>query len=288
MFGSALILFREGLEGALIVAIVLSYLRRLGRRDAMRPVWFGVAAAAALSLVAGAVLFATVGELEGSAEAFSEAVIGFLAAAVLTWMIFWMRREARAIKGQFELKVDLALTVGSTTAMVGVVFFGVAREGLETSLFFLAAAGGEGAEEVGTSAGAAIVGGLLGLAVAVALGYAFYRGSRWLDLRQVFTVSGGLILIFAAGLLTSAVAALQELGLGSVWSPVYDVSGVESLGDEAFVGGVLNGLIGWSPAPSVEMIMVWLAYLAIVGSIYLRGLAPLARPTEPQPVQAQA
>lgn len=99
--------------------------------------------------------------------------------------------------------------------------------------------------------------------------------------------SGGLILVFAAGLLASAVAALQELGLGSVWSPVYDVSGVEALGDEAFLGGVLNGLIGWRPEPSVEMIVVWLAYLVIIGSIYLRGLAHSTRP-EPEPVKSRA
>lgn len=274
MLGSALILFREGLEGALIVAIVLSYLRKLGRRDAMRPVWWGVAAAVVLSVAVGAVLLAVVGGLEGDAEPISEAVIAFLAAGVLTWMIFWMRRQARAIRGELEAKVDAALAVGSVTAMVAVVFFGVAREGLETSLFFLAAAGGEA--ENGAGPGAALLGGALGLGVAVALGYALYRGSHWLNLRQVFTVSGGLILVFAAGLLASGVAALQELGLGSLWSPVYDVSGIDALGEEAFVGGVLNGLLGWSPDPSIEMIAVWLVYLVGVGSIYLRGLSPLS------------
>lgn len=286
MLGAALILFREGLEGALIVAIVLGYLRKLGRRDAMRPVWLGVAAAVALSLVVGVVLFRTIGELEGRAEAVSEALIGLLAAGVLTWMIFWMRREARAIKGALEARVDAALATGSVAAMVGVVFFGVAREGLETSLFFLAAADGEGSSAGGP--GAAVIGGVLGLLAAALLGYVFYRGSRWLNLRQVFTVSGGLILVFAAGLLANAVAALQELGLSSAWSPVWDLSGVTALGDEAFLGGVLNGIFGWSPTPSVEMIAVWLVYLVVIGAIYLRGISALPAASRTVPVSAEA
>lgn len=280
MFGSALILFREGLEGSLVVGIVLAYLRSLGRRDRFGPVWMGTAAGIGVSLVAGVMVFVVVGELEGDAEFVVEALIGLSAAAVLTWMVFWMRRQARAIKGELQSKVDAALSEGSVRAMVGVVFFAVVREGLEAALFFLAVGGDE---RQGGALGA-LAGGALGLALAVGVGYGFYRGARFLDIRRFFAVSGVLILVFAAGLLASAVGALQELGLPSAWSPVFDLGSVKALGDEALLGGILNGLTGWDPAPSIEMIVVWALYLVTVGRFYLRGVrARVDRPAATAP-----
>lgn len=276
MFASALILFREGLEGALVVAIVLAYLRTIGRRDGYRPVWLGTAAGIAVSLVGGVILFVTVGDLEGNAGLVADASIGFSAAAVLTWMVFWMRRQARNIRGELHAKVDAALGAGSVLAMVGVVFFAVVREGLESALFFLALGG----EDIAGGPVTAVLGGTLGLAAAVGIGFVFYRGARRLDLRPFFKVSGGAILVFAAGLLATAIGALQGLGLPSAWAPVFDVRSVKILGDEAFLGGALNGLMGWNPAPSLEMILAWIGYLVVVGSLYLQGLgpAPAGRP----------
>lgn len=271
MVASALILFREGLEGALVVAIVLAYLRTIGRRDGFRAVWLGTAAGVAVSLVAAIILFVTVGDLEGTAGLVADASIGFSAAAVLTWMVFWMRRQARNIRAELHAKVDAALGTGSVMAMVGVVFFAVVREGIESALFFLALGG----EDTAGGFVAAVVGGTLGLAAAVVVGFAFYAGGRRLDIRKFFTVSGGAILVFAAGLLTTALGALQSLGLGSVWAPVFNLESIKVLGDEAFLGGTLNGLMGWNPAPSLEMVLIWLLYLVVVGGFYLRGLRPL-------------
>lgn len=271
MTGSALILLREGLEAALIVAIVLAYLRKLGRRDQFRAVWIGTGIAVLISVAVGAVLFATVGNLEGDAKTLTFALIMLAAACVLTWMVFWMRGQARALKGELHAKVDSALLAGSLAALAAVVFFGVLREGIETVLFFLAAAGNSSAVD-------SLVGGALGLAVAIGIAYAFYRGASWLNLRQFFTISGALVLLVAAGLLSRSLAEFQLLGtIPTFWYPVFDVSSVAALSTETFSGKLLRGLFGWDPAPSIEEIGIWLAYVGVVGTLYFRGLVSMPR-----------
>lgn len=271
MVGSALILLREGLEAALIVAIVLAYLRRLGRRDRFAAVWLGTGVAAAIAVGLGVVLFVTVGSLEGDARRLVFAVIMTAAAAVLTWMIFWMRAQARAIRGELQERVDVALLAGSVAPLAAVVFFGVLREGIETVLFFLAAAGQSSTPE-------SLVGGGLGLAAALALAYAFYRGASWLDLRQFFTVSGALVLLFAAGLLSRALAELQVLGvLPTLWYPVFDAGAFPLTSTQHLPGELLRGLFGWDPAPSIEELGIWLGYVTVVGALYFRGLVRLPR-----------
>src|SRR5919202_287449 len=258
MVGSALILLREGLEGALIIAIVLAYLNKLGRRDRFPAIWAGAGAALGIALGLGIALFATVGTLTGDARKVTFSVIMLTAAGVLTWMIFWMRKQARAVKGELQHKVDRALVAGSAGALAGVVFVGVLREGIETVLFFLAAAGQ-------TSTLNSLVGGALGLLGAVVLAYAFYKGAGWLDLRQFFTVSGAIVLLFAAGLLARGVAELQVVGaLPTFWYPVFDVTWITPLATGHFLGDVLRGLLGWDPSPSIEELAAWVAYVAIV------------------------
>jgi high-affinity iron transporter len=289
--GSALILLREGLEGALIVAIVLAYLRKLDRRDAFRHVWAGTALAAGISVVVGAILFVTIGELQGDTRKTVFAIIMLFAAGVLTWMIFWMGRQARMLKGDLQQKVDTALIAGAGGALVAVVFFAVLREGIETALFFVAAAGQSSTLE-------SLVGGSLGLAGALVLAYAFYRGARWLDLRLFFAVSGGLVLLFAAGLLARSVAQIQEVGaLTTYWYPVFDATSVGLLSTHNFFGELMRGLFGWDPAPSIEELGVWFAYVVVVGTLYARSLrgmtkrrpaaAPTPAPAAPGPARAQ-
>jgi high-affinity iron transporter len=265
--GSALILLREGLEGALIIAIVLAYLVKLGRRDRFGAIWLGAGAALAIAFVIGVVLFSTIGNLTGDAKKLTFALIMGGAAIVLTWMIFWMRRQARAVKGELQAKVDVALQAGTVGALAAVVFVGVLREGIETVLFFLAAAGQ-------TSTVNSLVGGSLGLVGAVVLAYAFYRGASWLDLRQFFMVSGAIVLLFAAGLLSRSLAEFQVLGyIPTFWYPVYDVSSVALVTTNNFFGQLLRGLFGWDPAPSIEELVAWTAYIGGVGYLYFRGVA---------------
>jgi high-affinity iron transporter len=204
--GAAVVTLREGFEASLIVGIVLAFLERTGRRDAFWPVWIGTFAAVAISVAVGVALFAIGAEFEGRAEAIWEGSVMVLAAGLLTWMVFWMRRQARTIRRHLESQVDQALQMGSAFALGLVAFVGVLREGLETALFLL------GTFE-GSNATTSLIGGLLGLGAAVVLGYAFYRGSSRLDLRRFFTVTSVLLLAFAAWLLFGGLHELQEGGV---------------------------------------------------------------------------
>lgn len=261
-----LIMLREGLEAALIVAIILAYLKTLDRRSDFGLIWAGTGAAVLVSVVAGVIIFATVGELEGPAEEITEGLVALIAGGVLTWMIFWMGRQARFIKGELQTKVDAAVAGGSTTALAGIAFVAVMREGLESALFLLSTT-------VGTESSAAqLGGGLVGVAAAASIGYLVYKGSRKVNLRLFFRITGVLIILFAGGLLASAVHEFQEVGaIGTFEEHVYDVGAIPTLNpDDSEVGEFLKGLFGWSPAPSIEMLVAYLVYLIPVGAAFLR------------------
>jgi len=199
-------MLREGFEASLIVGIVLAFLDRTGRRDGFAAVWAGAVAALALSITVGTALFIVGAELEGTAEAVFEGITMLVAAGLLTWMIFWMRRQARSIRKELEGQVQSALATGSSLALALVVFVGVAREGVETALFLFSSV-------EGSNTGLSLVSAALGLVVAVALGYAFYRGSSRLDLRRFFTITSGLLLVFAGWLLAMGLHELAEGGV---------------------------------------------------------------------------
>lgn len=265
MGSTLLITLREGLEMALVVAIILAYLKRLGREKDFRTIWLGTGAAIAISLVAGIGIFAVLGELEGKAEEVLEGVIAFSAAAVLTWMVFWMARQARYIKGELHAKVDVAVAAGSAVALAGIAFVAILREGLETALFLVSTS-------VGTNSNLGqLTGGLIGLAIAVGLGYLVYLGSKRVNLRVFFRVTGILVLFFAAGLLAKGVHEFQEAGyLATMNEHVWDISSVGFLNpDESTFGEFLKGIFGWSPAPSIEMLVAYFLYLIPVGATFL-------------------
>jgi high-affinity iron transporter len=206
--GAFIVVLREAFEASLIVGLVLAFLAKLGHREAhARAVWLGVAAAVAASVVIGAMLFAAFGELEGSGEAVFEGIAMLVACTVLTWMVFWMRSQARTIGGHLRRQVGEAVLSGGGTALAAVAFVAVAREGLETALFLFVSVGDEGVLET-------VVGGALGLALAVGLGVAFYKGSLRLDLRRFFLVTGCLVIALAAYLLFSGLHELGEAGGG--------------------------------------------------------------------------
>ena len=201
--GAGVVTLREGFEASLVVGIVLAFLDRTGRRDGFLAVWVGALAAVALSVLFAVGLFLVGAELEGTAEKVWEGSTMLAAAALLTWMVFWMRRQARTIRAELEGRVQAALASGSVLALALVAFVGVGREGLETALFlFSSTEGGKSALSV--------IAGLVGLGLAVALGYLFYRGSSRLDLRKFFTLTSGLLLVFAGYLLASGLHELAE------------------------------------------------------------------------------
>jgi high-affinity iron transporter len=274
--GAALVTTREGLEASLIVGIVLGYLAKTENRRYFRIIWLGTAAAVALSIVTGAALFFTVGELEGRAEQIFEGIAMLSAVLVLTWMIFWMRKQAMNIKQELEAKLAHAIAAGSAFGLASVVFFAVLREGWETALFLFAVS--ESSTPLATGVGA-----VAGLVISISLGVALYMGSRRLNLRQFFTVTGILLIVFAAGLLAHATHEFQEAGLlpGTI-EHVWNTNGLVS--EDSNTGEFLKALFGYNGDPSLLEVGVWAAYLAVALTFFLRPLVSWRR--TPAPAQA--
>ncbi len=257
MLPSYILSLREGLEAALIIGIILSALRQMRRRDLASAIWAGTGSAALLSLLS-AILLTRLGlELKDPAEAIFEGLTMLLAAAILTWMIFWMRERAGNMKSELESGVQRASQSGAWS-LFGLAFFAVLREGVELALFLSAAA-------FSSSALQTILGALLGLGTAILLGWSFFATTVRLDLRRFFQVTGLLLLLFAAGLLARGVGELVEVG----WIPalvghVWDLGGVISA--NSIVGQALGALFGYNASPSL---MEVLAYAAYVGTVLL-------------------
>lgn len=221
--GSFVITLREGFEAALVAGLIFAYLSKTDRlHEHARTVWLGISLAVLASAGLGALLFFTVGELEGSAESIYEGSAMIIAAGVVTWMVFWMRRQAATIGRHLRSQVSESIQSGGGVALAAVAFVGVAREGVETALFLFASVQDSGAL-------ISVIAGLAGLAAAVALGVLFYRGAIRLDLRKFFTITSLLVIAFAAFLLYSAV---HEFG---------EVSGSEALEMAAPAAALLYG-----------------------------------------------
>jgi high-affinity iron transporter len=265
--GAALLItLREGLEAALIISILLAYLRQLGRMDRARTIWLAAAAAVAVSLLVGTVIFTLGAEFEGTAEEVFEGLVSLTAVGVLTWMIFWMRRQGARLRSELQDRVDSAL-VGGGLALAGLAFVVVVREGIETALFVFAAAKATAVESGG--AGEQLFGAALGLAIATAIGVLLYRGAVSLDIRAFFKITGALILVVAAGLLAFSVHELQEAGwLPFLTAQAYDTSG--ALSHESGIGAILRALIGYNATPSVLEVLAWAGYLIVTGTLYFR------------------
>jgi high-affinity iron transporter len=271
MGAAFVIALREGIEAALIVSIVLAYLKQLGRSDRSHLVWWGTGLAVALSAILGTIIFSVGAEFEGTAEEVFEGLVTLTAVGVLTWMIFWMRRQGARIKSELQEKVDTALVAGGV-ALAALAFFAVLREGVETALFLFAAAEGTAVE--GGGVGAQLIGAALGLLVAVVLGVLLYRGGIRMNLRSFFKVTGVILIVVAAGLFAYSVHELQEAGwFPFLEAPAFDLSA--TLPDDEGVGAVLRGLLGYNADPGVLEVVAWAAYLVVVGTLYLRPTQPL-------------
>ncbi|MBQ0986869.1 FTR1 family protein [Streptomyces sp. F63] len=254
MFGNYLIGLREGLEASLVVSILVAYLVKTGRRDALKPVWAGVGIAVAISLGFGASLEFGSQELTFEAQELLGGSLSILAVSLVTWMVFWMRRTARHLKRELHGKLDAALELG-TGALVATAFLAVGREGLETALFVWASVRASGE---GTSA--PLLGALLGIATAVLLGWLFYRGALRINLARFFTWTGGMLIVVAAGVLAYGVHDLQEARfLGGLADKAFDVS--DTISPDSWYGTLLKGIFNFQPDPTVYQVAAWLLYL---------------------------
>ena len=272
---------REGVEAALIVSIILAYLARTGNTRHFGRIWLGSGVATALSLGIGIALFLTIGGLTEPAEQYFEGSAMLLAAGVVTWMLFWMRRTSANIRGELHAGVDRALTEGSLWGLSVLAFTAVIREGIETSLFLLGQVTAAGDAEAGASS--TLVGALLGIAVAVALGYGFYRGARVLNLATFFRWTGIGLIFIAAGLVSHAMHEFIDAGLITFGTATaFDISSVlpHSADGGSLLGQMLRAVFGYSATPEWTTLVTWLAYLAAVLFLYTRPM----RPATPEPV----
>lgn len=276
---------REGVEAALIVGIVLAYLAKTGNRRHFGKIWLGTGGAIALSLIVGVLLFVTIGGFEEPYEQIFEGIAMLLAASVVTWMLFWMRRQAASVRGELQERVDRVLTEGTAWGLTVLAFTAVIREGIETSLFLV---GQVTAASERSSAGSisVLLGALIGIVIAVAIGWLIYTGSRRINIRTFFRWTGIALIFIAAGLLSHAVHEFIEVGFITIGTQTaFDISGV--LSHEEGIGQFLRALLGYTSRPEIITLVVYVAYIAIVLWMYLRPVTPReaqqARTTETEP-----
>ncbi|WP_319518644.1 iron uptake transporter permease EfeU [uncultured Martelella sp.] len=275
MLAPFLIMLREGIEAALITGIIATYLNQTDRREFLPAVWIGVFLAVALSLFLGAGLQMVSAEFPQKAQELFEAIVGAIAAVILVSMVFWMRKAARSIKAELHSSIDEALeqSSGAGWALIGMVFFAVAREGLE-SIFFLLAIFQQ------SQGPAAPLGALLGVVVAVGIGIAIYRFGVRINLKRFFQWTGVFILFVAAGILSGALGNLHEAGIwNSLQTPAYDLSRI--LPVSGVTGTILSGVFGYQESPTIGEVIVYVVFLAASLYFFLRP-ARTPKNTAPQ------
>jgi high-affinity iron transporter len=253
---------REGMEAALIVGIVAAFLGQQGRRDALRQMWIGVALAVTICIAIGVVLQIISSDLPQRQQEGLETVVGAIAVAMVTYMVLWMRRHARDLRGDLERATGSALAEGSAKALVLMAFLAVLREGFETAVFLLATFHASG------NATLSWLGAVLGITLAVALGYGIYKGGVHINLARFFRITGIALVIIAAGLVMTAVHTANEAGWISVGqAQAFDLSWLVRPGTP--LSSFVTGVLGIQPYPTWIEVIAWLAYLVPMLAVLL-------------------
>ncbi len=270
MFASALLALREGLEAALVLGVIIGALYKLNRERLLPAVWLGAGVAGILSLLAATALYRVGAELEGDAEKIFEGTTMLLAAGVLTWMIFWMKRKSSAMRQSLEADVSATGKRAPFLSLFFLALIMVIREGVELGLFLTAAAFSVGGSKTLLGAG-------LGLATAAILGWLLYASSIQLDLKRFFKVTSILLLIFAAGLVAHGVHEFNEIGwIPAVVDPLWNINHI--LDEASIPGQLLKTLVGYNSSPSLTEALAYVGYLAfIVISLRLMTSVPARR-----------
>jgi len=263
-FGGLLTGLREGVEAALIVGIIASYLVKIGRADRLASVWFGVAAAIASSIAIGVLAFVLLGSLQGTAEQIFAGTASLLAVVILTYMLFWMRNQAVTLGAELRGGVDRAVASTSMLGLSLLAFTAVIREGIETALFLLGqttAASGEGLSVA--------LGAFVGLLIAAGIGVLIFRAGLRLNLSAFFNVTGAALVVIASGLLSYGVHEFIEVGLlPGLITPFYDISAV--LPHKEGIGQFLRAIVGYSSTPELTTLLAQGAYLLFGLFFYVR------------------
>jgi len=282
MVANFLIGLREGLEAALVVSILIAYLVKTDRKHLLPRVWLGVGVAVVASLAFGAALTFGPRGLTFTAQEAIGGSLSIVAVALVTWMIFWMARTARSMSSGLRSAVDRAAD-GTAWSLAVVAMLAVGREGLETAIFLWAAT----SAATGTTGSSVepLLGAVLGLALAVALGYLIYRGAIKINLSRFFFWTGVFLIFVAAGVLSYGVHDLQEAGiLPGLNTLAFDVSAV--VPPTSWYGTVLKGVFNFSPATTVLEAVAWTCYLVPVLGVFVIKARHRAAP--PRPVAAAA
>jgi high-affinity iron transporter len=279
LFSSALIGLREGLEAALVVSILIAFLVKSGKRDYLKWVWTGVAAALVVCVAIGTIIAYTIGEMQFEHQEIAGGSLSIIAVGFVTWMIFWMRATARTISTELRGKLSHAVELGAV-AVVVMALLAVGREGLETMAFFYA---NVRTAESGTTQ--PLIGFIVGIAVAIVLGWLIYRGALRFNLGKFFQITGVLLVFVAAGILAYGVHDLQEAGvLPGLNTLAFDLSG--PMPEDSWYGALAKGLLNYSAQTTVLQAIVWLAYVAVVLTLFLMPRRATAAASRPAPVPA--
>lgn len=264
MIAGTLITIREGLEAFLIVGILLGYLTKIKRTQFKVHIWIGAIAAVFVSILL-AILFQYMAyQFEGTSAEIFEAVVALLAVGVLTWMVLWMQRQSRGVKGELEQKADEAISSGQAFALGSLAFVSVLREGVETSLFLSAL--------LVTSRDMQLFpGAILGLVIAAGITYLLFRSAIRLNLRNFFIVTGIFLILIAAGLIGHSVMALQDIG----WLPIGTtiVWNLQALiSNEGLAGRLLHAFVGYEAAPTLLMVFAYALYVVLFGGQFYNAI----------------
>jgi high-affinity iron transporter len=279
-----LIGLREGLEASLVVVILIAYLVKSDRRNLLRRVWAGIALAIGVSLAFGALLTWGPRRLTFEAQEAIGGSLSIIAVGFVTWMVFWMAGHARGLSGELRGKVDAAAGA-SAISLVLMAALAVGREGLETALFLWAAT--QAVSDNNGSTTTPLLGALLGILTAVAMGYAFYKGVLKINLSKFFTWTGAILIVVAAGVLAYGFHDLQEARiLPGLDNRAFDISG--TLDPNSWLGTLLKGTFNFQPDPTWLQVVAWLAYLVPTLTIFLRRVRTPSAPPAPAPAPATA
>jgi high-affinity iron transporter len=282
LLANYLIGLREGLEATLVVVILVAYLVKSERRDLLGRIWGGVAIAVLVSLAFGALLtFGPRGMTFTAQEALGGS-LSIIAVGFVTWMVMWMARSARTLSGDLKGQVDKAAAAGGVSLVV-VAMLAVGREGLETALFLWAAT--QATTSAGHSTLLPLIGAALGLLSAMGIGYLFYRGALRINLGKFFTWTGGILIVVAAGVLSYGVHDLQEAGiLPGLNNLAFDLRGVFT--EDTWIGTILKGTINFTPNTTWLQLAVWVVYVGVAMTLFIRTVRRGNRSVPPTPVTA--
>lgn len=267
LLGSGLIGLREGLEAGIVVMVLVAFLVKMQRRDALKWVWAGVAAAVAMTVVMFMVIQYGAYNITGLD---AEAVAGLasvVAVGIVTTMVLWMRKAAATISGELRAGMSRALETGAL-AVLTLSFLAVGREGAETALFMVGYAEADTAWP--------LVGLLAGVLVAVGIACGMYVGAIRIDLAKFFKYTGIFLIVVAAGILSYGIGALQTVGWLPATARAFDIS--TWFNWSAWYGEIVQGIFNITPTPTVLQLLSWATYLAVVLALFLRPITAAAAP----------